>query len=305
MLSKQIIALSGLIAVTIASPFTHNVAPNNMPTVLVSNPSSQKVTSTTAFTNGAGNNNNQNTTDGIGAGKDVYNCYSGSFQDFPAKSKWISFTDMWNNAQSALKESCSNIESTGPGDSAAQITDILSSIQQVADTSLADHRFIFATIMQESSGCVNVETSKNPDPTQPDNPSFAATTAFTSTQPVSDPKEFCSLEFLTDNGHRGLMQSAGGSSFVGNSASAAAQAASITQMIIDGTQGTAKGDGLVQCINQYGNIYEAARCYNSGTVDPSDLNNGEGATSSYVNDIANRMTGWLNANNGESGFGSC
>lgn len=76
-------------------------------------------------------------------------------------------------------------------------------------------------------------------------------------------------------------------------------------MIIDGTQGTAKGSGLVQCINQYGNIYEAARCYNSGTVDPNNLNNGEGATASYVNDIANRMTGWLYADNGNSGFPSC
>lgn len=76
-------------------------------------------------------------------------------------------------------------------------------------------------------------------------------------------------------------------------------------MIIDGTQGTADGDGLVQCINQYGNIYEAARCYNSGAVDASNLNNGEGATASYVNDIANRMTGWVYGNDGNSAFGSC
>ena len=100
----------------------------------------------------------------------------------------------------------------------------------------------------------------------------------------------------------GLMQSDGGSAFVGNSASASAQASSITQMIIDGTQGTTDGDGLVQCINQYGNIYEAARCYNSGSVDSSNLNDGGVATSSYVNDIANRMTGWINANDK---FGSC
>jgi hypothetical protein len=52
------------------------------------------------------------------------------------------------------------------------------------------------------------------------------------------------------------MQSDGGSTFVGNSASTADQQSSITQMIIDGTQGTTDGDGLVQCINQYGNIYE-------------------------------------------------
>jgi hypothetical protein len=54
------------------------------------------------------------------------------------------------------------------------------------------------------------------------------------------------------------MQSDGGATFIGNSASNSAQQASITQMIIDGTQGTADGDGLVQCINQYGNIYEVS-----------------------------------------------
>lgn len=97
---------------------------------------------------------------------------------------------------------------------------------------------------------------------------------------------------------------------MGNSASQSSQQTSITQMVIDGTQGTALGDGLVQCINQYGNIYEvsrsrnfdlvnanlfhkAARCYNSGSVDSGNLNDGEGATASYVNDIANRMTGWV------------
>jgi hypothetical protein len=78
----------------------------------------------------------------------------------------------------------------------------------------------------KSSGCVNVCASTIPDPSQPDNP--------------------------------GLMQSDGGVTFVGNSASTSAQQSSITQMVIDGTQGTADGDGLVQCINQYGNIYEVS-----------------------------------------------
>lgn len=75
----------------------------------------------------------------------------------------------------------------------------------------------------------------------------------------------------------------------------ASSQASITQMIRDGTEGTTSGDGLVQLINKYGNIYEAARGYNSGIVDQNDLNNGFDSTASYVNDIANRMTGWLYA----------
>jgi hypothetical protein len=84
----------------------------------------------------------------------------------------------------------------------------------------------------KSSGCVNVCPSTNPDPSQPDNP--------------------------------GLMQSDGGVTFVGNSASTSSQQSSITQMIIDGTQGTALGDGLVQCINQYGNVYEVSGLFNVG-----------------------------------------
>lgn len=66
-------------------------------------------------------------------------------------------------------------------------------------------------------------------------------------------------------------------------------------MIADGTQGTSYGGGAVQGINQYGNIYDAARLYNSGSDKGSDLNAAEGATASYVVDIANRLTGWVAA----------
>ena len=54
------------------------------------------------------------------------------------------------------------------------------------------------------------------------------------------------------------MQSAKGTSFVGNSKSADEQQASVTQMVVDGTQGTSSGPGLVQGINIYGNIYEVS-----------------------------------------------
>lgn len=85
---------------------------------------------------------------------------------------------------------------------------------------------LYQLTLPKSIGCVNVCPSTNPDPSQPDNP--------------------------------GLMQSDGGATFVGNSASDSSQQSSITQMVIDGTQGTSLGDGLVQCINQYGNIYEVS-----------------------------------------------
>ena len=70
-------------------------------------------------------------------------------------------------------------------------------------------------------------------------------------------------------------------------------------MVRDGVQGTAKGDGLTQVINASGDVYSAARMYNSGSVaDNGDLSDGNGATPCYVSDIANRLTGWVDADAG-------
>ena len=72
---------------------------------------------------------------------------------------------------------------------------------------------------------------------------------------------------------------------------------SITQMVVDGTQGTSQGPGLVQWFNDQdsvgyntgGNPYNVARGYNSGSIDFSNLSNGLGSTAAYVSDIANRL----------------
>lgn len=82
-------------------------------------------------------------------------------------------------------QSCENNPSTDSGDTGEQAGQIWNAIQQVAEASLVDHRFILAIIMQESQGCLYIITTPNPDGV--DNP--------------------------------GLMQSAGGVSFVGNDAS--------------------------------------------------------------------------------------
>ncbi|TGO14345.1 hypothetical protein BTUL_0054g00130 [Botrytis tulipae] len=262
-LNQLVISASFLAATALAAPLDARGS--------FTSPANAKVTLAAAFTSGAGNKDPNSTVGtGVGKGADAYKCYSGGWQSFPSSSEWVSFDAMWNSSTTYLKESCANTGAFGSGDSPAQIDDMYNSILSVASASFVDPRFIYATILQESSGCVNIDTSQNPDPSQPDNP--------------------------------GLMQSVAGVKFVGNSASASAQAASIRQMIVDGTQGTAKGDGLVQCINQYGNIYEAARCYNSGEVNKNNLNDAEGATPSYVTDIANRMTGWLDA---PQKFSSC
>lgn len=70
-------------------------------------------------------------------------------------------------------------------------------------------------------------------------------------------------------------------------------------MVSDGTAGTSGdegGDGLVQNLNLYGALYNAARGYNSGYIPKSgNLSDPAGATACYVSDIANRLTGWVNA----------
>lgn len=77
------------------------------------------------------------------------------------------------------------------------------------------YRVIGSGLQQvQSIGCVNVGATQNPNPSAPNNP--------------------------------GIMQSVNGVTFVGNSASNSQQQASITQMTVDGTQGTQYGDGLVQ-----------------------------------------------------------
>ncbi|KAK4967523.1 hypothetical protein LTR66_011947 [Elasticomyces elasticus] len=92
----------------------------------------------------------------------------------------------------------------------------------------------------------------------------------------------------TFNGVRnpGIMQSHNGVEF-----SPANPAASILQMVKDGTEGTADGPGLKQLYQRYGNYYSTFRAYNSGSINENDLNDPVGATPGYVRDTANRLTG--------------
>ena len=156
----------------------------------------------------------------------------------------------------AIQTSCS-VLGYGSDDSSSQIQDIYDAIQNRANASLFDHRFILAVIIHESHGCVHIGSTS-------------------SSTGVTNP---------------GLMQSHNGHSF-----SAAHQSLSILAMVQDGTQGTEYGHGLVQNLNLYGNPYSAARGYNSGYIPKNgDLSDAAGATGCYVSDIANRLTGWVNA----------
>ena len=154
-------------------------------------------------------------------------------------------------------------------DSGTEIGDIYNAIQSVATATKVDHRFILAVILQESGGCVRAPTTGTV---------------------VHNP---------------GLMQDHNGA----NSCNSGGQVQNpcpqsvITGMVSDGTAGTASGDGLAQCINESGDsdvtaFYNAARRYNSGSVDSSgDLCKGV-ATHCYSSDIANRLTGWITAPHG-------
>ncbi|EXJ73568.1 uncharacterized protein A1O5_03329 [Cladophialophora psammophila CBS 110553] len=143
-------------------------------------------------------------------------------------------------------------------DSDAEIADIKTAIETVARESQVDVRVVLCTIMQESGGNVRVRTTVSPDGT------------------VRNP---------------GIMQSHNGAEF--NPLHAAQ---SILQMVRDGIEGTKSGDGLKQCFHHQGNWYAALREYNSGRVNVNDLNDGMGATGSYVRDVANRLMGhvWNN-----------
>jgi len=196
---------------------------------------------------------------------DSYTYYTGdgsTGDGWPSEDQWASFDSLWSANVPLMQESCGN-NGWGANDSDAEVDDIQSAILSIAAASGVDERFILVEIMQESEGCVRVPT--------------------------------------TDNGvvNPGLMQSHDGSGTC--SGVDPCPASEITQMIEDGTEGTSSGDGLEQTLattsSYYGTTdaqvyYAAARLYNSGSVDYSNLDDGLGSTPCYASDIANRLTGW-------------
>lgn len=104
-----------------------------------------------------------NNNDGIGAGSNNYVYYSGDGSTgagWPAMSDWVSFDDMFNNNKYNMQNGC---EDGIPQNSDQEIGDIYNAIQQIAAQSKVDHRYILAEILQESTGCVRVQTTKAPE----------------------------------------------------------------------------------------------------------------------------------------------
>ncbi|CAG8955343.1 hypothetical protein HYFRA_00011327 [Hymenoscyphus fraxineus] len=208
--------------------------------------------------------------DGIGAGSDTYRRYTGDGgpeAGWPAMNQWVSFRAMFDNNKVLMFGAC-GWNSWGADDSGPEVGAIYNAIQQVALETKVDHRFILATIIQESGGCVRVTTTNNG---------------------VRNP---------------GLMQCHNGDGTCHSDITGQVQNPCpdgvITQMVREGTAGTRNGDGLAQVINQavstggWGSraFYIAARLYNSGSVNQGNMNDPVGATPCYVMDIANRLTGW-------------
>lgn len=225
---------------------------------------------------------NSNIEDGIGDGSDSYTMYWGAGranEGWPTRSQWVSFENMFNNNKNLMENSCSWMGV--PNDSGPEIGAIWDSIQQVAGETAVDHRFILAIMLQESGGCVRVQTTN---------------------YGVRNP---------------GLMQCHDGDGTCNSDITGQVQnpcpTGVITQMIREGTAGTNSGDGLANCINQSGtnsdqDFYRAARIYNSGSIDSSTRLECGIATHCYASDIANRLTGWVNAAHGcncDNDFASC
>lgn len=197
---------------------------------------------------------------------DVYTYYTGDGSDadgWPDMSTWGSWSDLWA-ANSAVMANTCGWNGWGADDTPTEVADIQTAIQQVSGSTGVDERFILAIVMQESEGCVRVPTTNNG---------------------VVNP---------------GLMQSHDGSGTCAGENPCPQD--EITQMITDGTAGTSSGDGLQQLISQAESVlgvtnaqafYAAARLYNSGSADYSNLDDGLGSTPCYASDVANRLTGWV------------
>ena len=187
----------------------------------------------------------------------------GSTNDgWPSQNEWLSFDNMWEINQKIMKSSCSNAFSQ-IDNSDQELEDMKAAIEDVSSSAGVDKTFVLAIMLQESNGCVRVQT-----------------TSYSHANP-------------------GLFQSyeGTGSCNDGSSVQNPCPESQIHQMIEDGVEGTAAGDGLKQLLyaatgDGVQKFYQAARMYNSGSLDSSG-NLGLGvATHCYCSDIANRLTGW-------------
>lgn len=252
-----------------------------------------QVTNEQAFGNGATHDDPSKTDDGIGAGQDEYTYYSGNASQFPDPKNWVSFEDMWAGNIHFFRTSC---HANKHGKDQTYVSQYAFQHQSPLTNTTARKRF---------------KTSTTPFRTALQPPS-STTVSFLPpffkryvllliciwwNQPLltySQTHGCAKVKSTTSYGgvnNPGLMQSNNGAEYNSHHANQ-----SIFDMVQDGVQGTASGDGLATNLNYYNNTYAAARGYNSGYQPPSgNLSEALGATGCYVSDLANRLTGWANA----------
>jgi len=181
-----------------------------------------------------------------------------------------------------MKKACTTLQMPPGSDTTnPEIALIWDAIQAAAIKSGVDHRFILAIMMQESGGCVRVYKTVNA------------------------------------NGNPGLMQDHDGPNNCNplpkgdySQMISPCPAGKINGMVEDGVSGTLTGAGLAEYLNMalsYGQqsdlsnmdggnaqvYYQAARQYNSGSVNYGNLNDGFSSNPCYAMDLANRLTGWV------------
>jgi len=195
---------------------------------------------------------------------------------WPTIDQWLTFDDLWARN---IKGMGSCYAAPGTVTQAPttddEKTDILASIKDVAQETGVDDRYILATILQESSGCVRAGTTLSPG------------------AEISNP---------------GLMQDHNGTHTC-HDKPAPCPKDTITGMLMDGTNGTlglpGGGDGLKQTLAQAVTLgakggsaqaaYWSSRIYNSGSYDGKKAleDPSLGATADYCDKIANRLIGWV------------
>lgn len=92
-----------------------------------------------------------------GTSSAAYTAYTGhgyASEGWPQACQWLSFQDLWTANQNIMAGGCS--QWSQPANSPEEILGIQAAIQAEANALNYDVRFLFAIMMEESSGCVRV-----------------------------------------------------------------------------------------------------------------------------------------------------
>ncbi|CAK4030596.1 Hypothetical predicted protein [Lecanosticta acicola] len=211
-----------------------------------------------------------------------YVAYSGNgspSQGWPSMSQWVDFDAMFEANTPSMKRSCLNWGVQDDTDE--EIADMKSAIQSVGAANGIDARFVLAIVMQESTGCVRV-----------------ITTAYSVSNPGLMQSHNGTGSCNTNNAPSNV--NLPGADSIQPGVQSPCPASEITQMIQDGVAGTSSGAGLKQLFAQErpqsdGDAmayYRTARAYNGGSVAANGNLAAGCCTAAYVEDIANRLTGW-------------